>query len=330
MAKRRLTKRQQARIAQNQVSKSPTVIDAAIENTLQAEQDGFVVAHFGTQVLVQSTGNTLQQQRAHLRANTAALVVGDNVRWQAGAEIGVVNRRQPRRNVLERPDHRGKPRAVAANIEKLFIVIAPEPTAHTNFIDRYIVACKHHNMEPVLVLNKIDQTGAALTRARTIVQQYRNLGYTCLELSSKTGTGIAALRATIDGHQVMLAGQSGVGKSSLTNALIPHTNTAVGSLSHAASQGRHTTTASHWYAVGNGGLIDSPGIREFSLNHLSRNDILAGFKECQNLLGQCQFRDCSHQNAKGCAIIAAAENGNIPDTRLKSLYVLLNECDQNL
>ena len=330
MAKRRLTKRQQARIAQNQESKGPAVIDTEIESSLQAEQAGFVVAHFGTQVLVQSTGNSNVQQRAYMRANTPALVVGDKVLWQAGLDIGVVNNRLPRRNMLERPDHRGKPRAVAANIEKLFVVIAPEPPAYYNFIDRYLVACEYHNMQPVLVLNKIDIEGDTLDASREILQLYRDIGYECLEVSSTTGQGLDELRQAISGHQIMLAGQSGVGKSSLTNELIPDANTAVGALSHVAPSGRHTTTASHWYAVGDGGLIDSPGIREFSLNHMSQNDILAGFMECQALLEHCKFRDCSHQNTKGCAIIAAAEAGIIPEPRLRSLYVLLNECDQSL
>ncbi len=328
MAKRRLTKRQISRIAAKQQQNQSSTTDIDDDTHFEAEQTGFVVAHFGTQVLVQSTANALVQQRAHFRANTPNLVVGDKVRWQAGVDTGVVNSRLDRKNKLERPDFRGTPKTVAANIDKLFIIVAPEPPTYSNLIDRYIVACHYHDMTPVIVLNKVDLAPEKVNPCREIVAVYRDLGYQVIELSTKSGCGMQELKASMKDTNVMLAGQSGVGKSSLTNILAPNANTIVGELSHAAAKGKHTTTASHWFALDNGGgLIDSPGIREFSLNHLSPDDILRGFTECVAHYGQCQFRDCNHLNAKGCAILANATAGNITENRLSSFHLLIKECN---
>jgi len=119
-----------------------------------------------------------------------------------------------------------------------------------------------------------------------------------------------------------------VGKSSITNALVPNANAQIGALSDAADKGKHTTTASHWFAMtGGGGLIDSPGIREFGVNHLDRIAIENGFIECKTYLHQCQFRDCNHLNSKGCGIIAAYERGEINPYRFASFQALLNEVD---
>lgn len=331
MAKRRLTKRQISRIQSKQRKDNAAIEELIDEATLEDEQTGFVVAHFGTQVLVQSSTNAAIRQRCHFRANTEGLVVGDKVRWQAGDALGVVNARLARTNVLERPGHRGHAKAVVANIDVLAIVVAAAPPVYRNLIDRYLVAAHAYDMEPILIANKSDMPTEDRAELIDICKDYRQLGYPVFEISTKTGLGIEAFTAAIQEKNFMLAGQSGVGKSSLTNVLVPDANMQIGELSHAADKGRHTTTASHWFALEcGGGLIDSPGIREFGINHLSPEAVISGFFDCAPFASQCQFRDCNHVNAKGCAVIAAADQGKISTLRLQSFQQLYVEAQESL
>lgn len=331
MAKRRLTKRQQNRIATHQRKANAAVKALDIdESNLEAEQTGFVVAHFGTQVLVQSSANFTNRQRCHLRANSETLVVGDNVRWQPGESSGVVNARLPRHNALERPGHRGIPKAVVANIEVLAIVFTSAPPAHRNLIDRYLVAAHHYDMTPLLVANKAELPAEKREEIVQICHDYRALGYNVIEVSTKADIGIDALKAAIKNKNLMLAGQSGVGKSSLTNILVPDANMQVGELSHAADKGKHTTTASHWFAMDcGGGLIDSPGIREFGIMHLTPNAVVNGFIECVDHTHNCRFRDCDHKQTQGCAVQQAYTDGLISKERYASFHHLFQEASED-
>jgi len=331
MAKRRLTKRQISRISAKQRKANQAIDNTLDEAQLDAETSGFVVAHFGTQVLIQSSTNPTIRQRCHFRANTETLVVGDNVRWQSGEELGVVNARLPRNNVLERPGHRGHAKAVVANIDILAIVVAAAPPVYRHLIDRYLVAAHAHNMRPIIIANKADIPVEKRTELIAINKDYSALGYNVVEVSTKQASGLDNLKSLIAGKNLMLAGQSGVGKSSLTNVLVPDANMQIGELSHAAEKGKHTTTASHWFAMEcGGGLIDSPGIREFGINHLDPSDIISGFIECAPHTEHCQFRDCSHINAKGCALLAAAAEGKVSQQRLESFQHLYKEAQDAL
>jgi ribosome biogenesis GTPase len=326
MSKRKLTRRQAWRIEKIQRDRARRAARHAArgEQTLAGgalgrEQEGLVVAHYGTQVAVESESGSVR--RCHLRANLETLVTGDRVVWCDGDPTGVVVAQLARHSALSRPDARGRLRPVAANIDQILVVIAPLPQPHANLVDRYLVAAETIGIEPVIVLNKVDllERDAALRRqVDTLLATYPPLGYTILHTSSLRG-GLEALRAALGGRVSVFAGQSGVGKSSLVNALLPDAALPVGDLSEYAGKGTHTTTTARLLHLPSGGtLIDSPGIREFGLWHMTREEVARGFREFRPHLGRCRFRDCRHRQEPGCAILAAHDRGAITAARLES------------
>lgn len=330
MAKRHLSRRQSWRIEKIQeeraaraAKRESRLVDELEGGDLGPEQTGLVIAHFGVQVEVEALEGELAGQivRCHLRANLPALVTGDRVVWRPGNQgSGVIVAQLPRTSELCRPDMRGLLKPVAANVDLIVIVFAPLPTPHANLIDRYLVAAEHAGIQPLLLLNKCDlvddQNGAMLD---SLLEAYRQLGYALLEVSAHGGGGMDDLRARLDGHTSVFVGQSGVGKSSLVNSLLPGVDTRVGALSELTGKGTHTTTTARLFNFpGGGNLIDSPGIREFGLGHVSRDDVEAGFIEFRDLLGHCRFRDCKHDREPGCALLQALEEGRIHPQRMGS------------
>ncbi len=313
MSKRRLNEQQRRRISDRQQRARDASID---EGSLNSESEiGLVIAHFGEQVEV--LGADQPSQRCYLRANVEPLVAGDRVAWQRGAATGVINARQPRDSELIRPDNFGKLKPVAANIDRIGIVFAPYPTAHSNLIDRYLVAAELQRISPFLVLNKSDLIDAATTaQIDELDALYTAIGYTVIRCSATDHNGLAELRDYLAGHTSILVGQSGVGKSSLLNELQPAAHSAVGELSAGVDKGRHTTTTSRLYPLpGGGSLIDSPGIREFGLSHIEADQVIDGYVDFHDHL-HCKFRDCRHRQEPGCALLAAAAAGQIDPRRL--------------
>ena len=341
MAKRQLNRRQNWRIEKIQEERAARAAkreERALEvlegGDLGPEQTGLVIAHFGVQVEVEAEQGEEAGQvfRCHLRANLPALVTGDRVVWRAGNQgIGVIVAQLPRNTELCRPDSRGQLKPVAANVDLIVIVFAPAPEPHANLIDRYLVAAEHAGIRPLLLLNKadlIDEQNAPALNALLAV--YRQLGYPLLEVSAHHGEGMAQLQKVLDGHISVFVGQSGVGKSSLVNSLLPDVQTRVGELSEWSGQGQHTTTTARLYHFPGGGeLIDSPGIREFGLVHVSRADVEAGFIEFNDLLGTCRFRDCKHDREPGCALLGALEDGRIQPQRMHSYRSIIASLPQD-
>ncbi len=313
---RRISKQQQARIRQareRRAEKARRHDDSELpaEGSLGPEQEGRVIAHYGGQVDIR--GNQ-HQQRCHLRTHLDDLVTGDRVVWRAGPDLGVVESILPRTSVLRRPDFQGRPRNVAANLDQICVVLATEPEAHELLLDRYLVAARLSELSAVIVHNKIDLPGSEQLSNR--LQTYRDIGYSVIEASSRSKDGLRALRQLCQNKVSVLAGQSGVGKSSLLNALLPEADASVGALSQAQSKGRHTTTHSQWFDLPEGGsLIDSPGIREFGLDQYSEEELAQGFAEFEAFLGHCRFRDCRHRDEPGCALIDAVARGDIDEQR---------------
>lgn len=326
MSKRKLSRQQAWRVEKIQEERARRAArrDAAAEDALTGtelgtEQEGLVIAHYGTQVAVESQPGV--SQRCHIRANIDTLVTGDRVVWCEGEPTGVVVAQLERDSVLCRPDPYGKLKAVAANIDQILVVIAPYPEPHANLVNRYLVAAEVVGIEPVIVVNKTDLLSAdpqLATHMAELMAIYPTLGYRIL-YTHADGNELEPLHDALRERTSVFVGQSGVGKSSLVNALLPRAALRVGALSENTNKGTHTTTTAQLFHLDCGGsLIDSPGIREFGLWHMSREEVEQGFREFRTHLGHCKFRDCKHEQEPGCAILAAARSGEITDSRLAS------------
>lgn len=332
MSKRKLSRQQRWRIekvqqerAERAAKKAQRIESQLNEGELGEEQEGLVIAHFGQQLEIEAGDGS--RQRCHVRANVGSLVTGDKVVWRAGQPTGVVIAQQPRDSLLSRPNAHGELKAVAANIDNIALVIAPEPLPHPNLIDRYLVAAEAIGIRPSLVLNKceldIDE------RLDAMMRRYQTLGYQVTRSSTKRQDGLNELKQYLENKVSVFVGQSGVGKSSLVNVLLPGTDARVGELSEAHAQGRHTTTTARLFHFPDGGqLIDSPGIREFGLINLDREQVEQGFIEFRPHLGLCKFRDCHHEQEPGCALLQALDDGAIDPARMDSYRQILASLEE--
>ena len=325
MIKRRLSDQQKSRISEKQQKEF-----SAAENTSsiqEAKYNGRVVSHFGQQLDVEIlTGrNAGTLMRCHQRANLPSLVTGDLVLWEEDTEeTGIIIAQAERKNVFGRADKKGQFKPVAANLDCVLIVFAVVPEAFLNLMDRYLVAISQLGLAPVLVLNKVDLLEAQqIEKIDNMLSIYRNLGYPLYEVSALAGTGLEALEHQLLDKTTVLVGQSGVGKSSLINKLGFDRLAEVGGLSDSKYKGTHTTTTSRLFHLRRFDLIDSPGIREFSLGQMGIDEVLNGFIELKEHSSKCKFRDCGHNLEPGCAIQAAIATGEIQRERFESYKRIL-------
>jgi ribosome biogenesis GTPase len=275
---------------------------------------GTVLANYGRGVLVQADGVTLH---CTLSGRKQRVVCGDRVVWEypATADGPRVMSIEPRRNLIERIDARGRAEPVAANIDRLAIVAATEPAPDWFLVDRYWAGAVLKDLDGLLIVNKLD-LGTDGIRAE--LQTYRDLHLNCLEVSSQSGAGMADLKRVLAGGVTLLVGQSGVGKSSLVNAISPEAAAQTAELTRDV-EGRHTTTTARWYSLGAAAsIIDAPGVRDFAPPaHLVRA-AERGFVEIHALSVNCRFKDCRHMEEPGCAVRTAVVAGQIAPRRYES------------
>jgi len=311
LAKRHLTEQQQTRIADQQKLHS----DHAA-NTAQ------IVAHYGREVDIEQNNQII---RCRLRQSMPSLVVGDWVSWQPEAhDTGVVTALTPRQTTLKRSDSRGQTKLVAANLDQVMITLSVEPSFTAFLLDSYIAAIELCDLTPIIVLNKTDLLTDELEAAiDALLLPYQNLGYQLILTHTQDTKGLASLKAALIDHVSVFIGQSGVGKSSLIQQLLPNEAIAVGHISSQQKLGRHTTTTSRLYHLPSGGdMIDSPGVREFGLGRVSAADCFHAFVEFRPFKGCCKFRDCTHRHEPDCAILNALKDNHISESRLNSFYKL--------
>lgn len=319
MSKRRINKQQSARIEKIQQTYQDTK-----ENNLDSLADGLVITRFSRHVEIED--NQGKRIRCSIRPNIETLVAGDRVIWQLeGDNQGIVVSLYPRGSILARPTSVGLKKPVAANITQMIIVIAPKPEISWPLLDSYLIMAETLSLHAVILLNKTDLPCDALKTE--LIADYQVLNYPILFTSKNDLNSYEQLKTTLN-HQIsVFVGQSGVGKSSLIAGILPHEeNISTNELSEGSELGRHTTSNSRYYHLPSGGaLIDSPGVREFSLWQMDVATIAQGYTEFTPYLSRCKFRNCLHKDTPHCAITKALNEGLISKKRYDNFIKLCSQ-----
>lgn len=275
---------------------------------------GQIVAAHGRNYLVDVPGGLRQ---CVPRGKSATLVCGDRVTIaETSPGAGVIEALLPRTTLFRRAAT-VREKLIAANATQVAVMVAAEPSFSDELVGRALIAAELAGMRAILVLNKIDLAApAALARER--LQPLVRAGYRLVELSARAS--VAPLRAHLAGQTTVLIGQSGMGKSTVINALFPEAHARTDEISRFLDSGRHTTTSSRLYRLGEGAaLIDTPGVQEFGLAHVNRADVAGAMPDIAPYLGGCRFKNCRHLSEPGCAVTTAVERGAI-DPRRYEIY----------
>ena len=324
MSQRKITHRQAQRIQAKQT--------AFTEEVHPATQEGLVITRYGKTLLVEDPKGL--RYHCHCRQHLPQPVAGDRVTWHeepTHKDQGIVVAVTPRRTLItrERPHHPVKP--LAANVTQMIIMVAPQPIPTALIIDSYLVSAQAVGLVPLIVFNKMEQATEICHR---FLQLYTKLGYTALSLSVHQKQGVDTLATHLQDHTSIVVGQSGVGKSSLIQALLPeeiNITIAAATPMEKEQQGRHTTVKAQLYHLPpQGRLIDSPGVRQFSLGTLTLQQLQAGFGDIAHFAAQCQFRNCQHHKEPHCAVREALTAGILTSSRWESYCHLKKNGDKPL
>jgi ribosome biogenesis GTPase len=288
-----------------------------------------VVESFGRRVVVETRDGA--RTPAELFGKRLSVVCGDHVLLRApraGADSGDAPRvvsLETRRSLFARTDSRGKTEPLAANLTLLCAVLAPEPMPDAYIIDRYLAGAQFAGVRGAVIVNKCDLPAARTADFRTVIDEYRAADYPVIELSAQVAASVESLGALLKNQLTMLVGQSGVGKSTLTNALVPASARPTRSLSDSTGEGRHTTVSTAMFRLPDGGeLIDSPGVRDYAPALVDDATVQVGWPEILARAPACRFNDCLHLREPGCAVTSAVDTGELSARRYESYKRLLN------
>jgi ribosome biogenesis GTPase len=291
-----------------------------------ARLDGLVVASHGRHCVVE----TLEGERVicHPRGKKSQAVVGDRVRWLASEDEGTIEEVQTRKNLFYRQDEI-RTKSFAANLDQVLILIAAEPEFSEAQLARSLIAAAAERIAPIIALNKSDVV-APFERAWERLAPYRRMHHGVLPLSLKASPEVdrATLMKLLADKTTLVLGPSGVGKSTLTNLLVPHARATTAEISQALNSGKHTTTTTTWYWVGEGrstALIDSPGFQEFGLNHIEPMQLASLMPDIAEHAGECKFYNCTHLHEPGCGVIPQVTSPGHPGPISPSRYRIYGE-----
>ncbi len=302
-----------------QETPSEAAVAAGVEGRIVEVSSGLCRVEVQNSVVLCSLRGSLSASET---GYTNVVAVGD---WvvisQNGPDQGVVEQVLTRRNQITRPDpfYSHLQQTLAANVDQLMVVASwRDPHLWPELIDRYLIAAERAEVTALVCVNKID-LAESMREVDAAIRPYRGLGYQIILTSAQRGDGVAALRRFLEGQVTLLAGLSGVGKSTLLSAVEPGFDLRVGAVNEDRHQGRHTTSQAIMLPLGDMGyVIDTPGIREFGLVGLRRRELIAFYPELEEVARACRFSDCTHDHEPDCAVRAAAEEGTISETRFDS------------
>ena len=294
-------------------------------------EPGLVVAGFGRHVLVETESGA--RVICHPRGKKSQSVVGDRVRWLPSQDEGTIEKVEPRSNLFYRQDEM-RTKSFAANLDQVLILMAAEPEFSENQLTRALIAAEAERIKPIIALNKSDLT-EPFGRAWTKLAPYRAMGYQMLPLAikPKTDTGsndaqTAALMLLLHNKKTLVLGPSGAGKSSLTNLLVPQAKVLTAEISQALGSGKHTTTSTTLYWVGDDkstALIDSPGFQEFGLNYIEPMQLASYMPDVKAHAQDCKFYNCTHLHEPGCGVISVVKSAPSPGGISANRYRLYSE-----
>lgn len=266
--------------------------------------------------------------------HTNPIAVGDEVEFELeeNSENGVIHKIFDRKNyIIRKASNLSKQtHIIASNIDQALLVVSlVQPQTSLGFIDRFLMTAEAYHIPTIIVVNKADLYGGPMIEIlKDLISMYQKIGYTCFETSSITGLNADKLKQLLQNKTTLLSGHSGVGKSSLLNAISPGLNLKVGEISNFSQKGTHTTTFAEMFELTFGGsIIDTPGIKEFGIVDFNDDEISHYFKEMRPFLNQCRFNNCKHYNEPDCAVKDAVEKGTIRSERYENYIKILTKQD---